>query len=114
VDDHNILNYYKTIFNLYFINFECIPGIFSKIKNTCQWYKFTCSQFLRFLDFFEKTLLNMYKIRYWNYYNNIDHITNNVSESYNKYLKKLFVRKPTFYKLIYELQFEESKSYNDY
>ena len=56
----------------------------------------------------------MYKIRYWNYYHNIDHITNNASESYNKYLKKLFVKKPTFYKLIYEIQFEESKSFSDY
>ena len=115
VDDHNILNcYYKVISNLCFINPEYIPCIFNKIKNTCQWYKSNCSQFLRFLDYFEKAFLNMYKIRYWNYYNNIDHITNNASESYNKYLKKLYVKKPTFYKLIYEIQFEESKSYNDY
>ncbi|ORY23405.1 hypothetical protein LY90DRAFT_515068 [Neocallimastix californiae] len=45
-----------------------------------------------------------------------DHITNNASESYNSYLKNLnlFVKKPSFYKLIYTIQFEESKSYYDY
>ena len=113
VDDHNNC-YYKAISNLCFINPEYIPGIFNKNKNTCQRYISTCSQFLIFLDYFEKTFLNIYKIRYWNYYNNIDHITNNASELYNKYLKNLFVKKPTFYKLIYEIQFEKSKSYNDY
>ncbi|KAG4094043.1 hypothetical protein H8356DRAFT_1428207 [Neocallimastix lanati (nom. inval.)] len=77
-------------------------------------YKSTCSQFLNFLDYFEKTFLNIYNIKYWNYYNNIDYITNNASESYNSYLKNLFVKKPSFYKLIYTIQFEESKSYYDY
>ncbi|KAG4087812.1 hypothetical protein H8356DRAFT_1433280 [Neocallimastix lanati (nom. inval.)] len=81
VKDHNILNTYKAISNLYY---------------------------------FEKTFLNIYNIKYWNYYNNIDHITNNASESYNSYLKNLFVKKPSFYKLIYTIQFEESKSYYDY
>ncbi|KAG4102931.1 hypothetical protein H8356DRAFT_1420758 [Neocallimastix lanati (nom. inval.)] len=115
VKDHNILNtYYKAISNLCFINIEYIPDIFNKIKNTCMRYKSTCSQFLNFLDYFEKTFLNIYNIKYWNYYNNIDHITNNASESYNSYLKKLFVKKPSFYKLIYTIQFEESKSYYDY
>ncbi|ORY17893.1 hypothetical protein LY90DRAFT_517525 [Neocallimastix californiae] len=115
VKDHNILNtYYKAISNLCFINIEYIPDIFNKIKNTCMRYKSTCSQFLNFLDYFEKTFLNIYNIKYWNYYNNIDHITNNASESYNSYLKNLFVKKPSFYKLIYTIQFEESKSYYDY
>ncbi|ORY13115.1 hypothetical protein LY90DRAFT_518234 [Neocallimastix californiae] len=115
VKDHNILNtYYKAISNLCFINIEYIPDIFNKIKNTCMRYKSTCSQFLNFLDYFEKTFLNIYNIKYWNYYNNIDHITNNASESYNSYLKILFVKKPSFYKLIYTIQFEESKSYYDY
>ncbi|KAG4086382.1 hypothetical protein H8356DRAFT_1373174 [Neocallimastix lanati (nom. inval.)] len=115
VKDHNILNtYYKAISNLCFINIEYIPDIFNKIKNTCMRYKSTCSQFLNFLDYFEKTFLNIYNIKYWNYYNNIDYITNNASESYNSYLKNLFVKKPSFYKLIYTIQFEESKSYYDY
>ncbi|ORY38268.1 hypothetical protein LY90DRAFT_510921 [Neocallimastix californiae] len=115
VKDHNILNtYYKAISNLCFINIEYIPDIFNKIKNTCKRYESTCSQFLNFLDYFEKTFLNIYNIKYWNYYNNIDHITNNASESYNSYLKNLFVKKPSFYKLIYTIQFEESISYYDY
>ncbi|KAG4083009.1 hypothetical protein H8356DRAFT_1383049 [Neocallimastix lanati (nom. inval.)] len=115
VKDHNILNtYYKAISNLCFINIEYIPDIFNKIKNICKRYESTCSQFLNFLDYFEKTFLNIYNIKYWNYYNNIDHITNNASESYNSYLKNLFVKKPSFYKLIYTIQFEESKSYYDY
>ncbi|KAL6613257.1 hypothetical protein U3516DRAFT_798001 [Neocallimastix sp. 'constans'] len=113
--DHKILNtYYKAISNLCFINIEYIPDIFNKIKNTCKRYESTCSQFLNFLDYFEKTFLNIHNIKYWNYYNNIDHITNNASESYNSYLKNLFVKKPSFYKLIYTIQFEESKSYYDY
>jgi len=88
VKDHNILNtYYKVISNLYFINIEYIPNIFNKIKITCKRYESTCSQFLNFLDYFEKTFLNIYNIKYWNYYNNMDHITNNASESFNSYLK---------------------------
>ncbi|KAG4088993.1 hypothetical protein H8356DRAFT_1432363 [Neocallimastix lanati (nom. inval.)] len=115
VKDHNILNtYYKAISNLCFINIEYIPDIFNKIKNTCKRYESTCSQFLNFLDYFEKTFLNIYNIKYWYYYNNIDHITNNASESYNSYLKNLFVKKPSFYKLIYTIQFEESIYYYDY
>ncbi|KAG4108009.1 hypothetical protein H8356DRAFT_1379809 [Neocallimastix lanati (nom. inval.)] len=42
------------------------------------------------------------------------HITNNVSETFNKYLKKLFAKKPTFFQLPSELQKEESKYYIDY
>ncbi|KAL6600121.1 hypothetical protein U3516DRAFT_762224 [Neocallimastix sp. 'constans'] len=55
VKDHNILNtYYKVISNLCFINIECIPDIFNKIKIICKRYESTY------------------------------HITNNTSESYNK------------------------------
>ncbi|KAL6636066.1 hypothetical protein U3516DRAFT_733124 [Neocallimastix sp. 'constans'] len=43
------------------------------------------TQFLNFLDYFEKTFLNFHNIKYWNYYN-IDHITNNASKSYNKFI----------------------------
>ncbi|ORX76116.1 hypothetical protein BCR32DRAFT_248991 [Anaeromyces robustus] len=55
-----------------------------------------------------------YDIKYWNYYNGIEHIANNVSESFNKYLKLLFQNKLTFYKLIHKLKKEESLSFNDY
>ncbi|KAG4092119.1 hypothetical protein H8356DRAFT_1353496 [Neocallimastix lanati (nom. inval.)] len=49
-----------------------------------------------------------------NYFNDINHITNNASESFNNYLKKLFYKKPSFYELIYHLKREESLSYNNY
>ncbi|KAL6594837.1 hypothetical protein U3516DRAFT_915998, partial [Neocallimastix sp. 'constans'] len=42
--------------------------------------------FLEFLDYFKKTYLKSYKIKYLNYYNNIEHITNNALKSYNNYL----------------------------
>ncbi|KAL6632496.1 hypothetical protein U3516DRAFT_735909 [Neocallimastix sp. 'constans'] len=62
----------------------------------------------------KKTYLYKYDIQYWNYYNDINHITNNASESFNNYLKKLFYKKPSFYELIYHLKREESLSYNNY
>ncbi|KAL6590008.1 hypothetical protein U3516DRAFT_858187 [Neocallimastix sp. 'constans'] len=47
-------------------------------------------------------------------YENIEHLTNNASESYNSYLNNIFPNKPIFYKLIYILKEEENLSYNDY
>ncbi|KAG4107175.1 hypothetical protein H8356DRAFT_1359757 [Neocallimastix lanati (nom. inval.)] len=61
-----------------------------------------------------KTYLYKYNIQYWNYYNDINQITNNASELFNNYLKKLFYKKPSFYELIYHLKREESLSYNNY
>ena len=40
-------------------------------------------QFLKFLDFFLKKKKNLKYYKNWNYYNNIEHITNNVSEFFN-------------------------------
>ncbi|KAG4090031.1 hypothetical protein H8356DRAFT_1410503 [Neocallimastix lanati (nom. inval.)] len=57
----------------------------------------------------------IFEIENWNYYDNIEHIYNyNASESFNKYLKKLFAKKPFFFQLLLELQKEESKYYIDY
>ena len=39
----------------------------------------------------------------WNYYNNMEHITNNASESLNNYLNNLFPIKPSYYELINKL-----------
>jgi len=69
---------------------------------------------LKFLDFFYNNYLLKYDLDSWNYYNNIEHITNNASESFNNYLNNLFPKKPTFYKLIIILRKEESLSYTDY
>ncbi|KAG4097404.1 hypothetical protein H8356DRAFT_1425482 [Neocallimastix lanati (nom. inval.)] len=69
---------------------------------------------VKFLEYFKKTYLINYETENWNYYDNIEHITNNVSETFNKYLKKLFAKKTTFFQLLSELQKEESKYYIDY
>ena len=71
-------------------------------------------QFLEFLEYFIKTYLINFETENWNYYDNIEQITNNVSETFNKYLKKLFAKKLTFFQLLSELQKEESKYYIDY
>ena len=65
------------------------------------------SIFLNFLDYFNKTYLYKYDIQYWNYYNDIDHITNNASESFNNYLKKIVLQK-TFFILI-DLSFKKRR-----
>ncbi|KAG4083111.1 hypothetical protein H8356DRAFT_1437178 [Neocallimastix lanati (nom. inval.)] len=57
---------------------------------------------------------NDYNVNNWNYYENIEHLTNNASKSYNSYLSNIFPNKPLFYKLIYILKEEENLSYNDY
>ncbi|KAG4081394.1 hypothetical protein H8356DRAFT_1339713 [Neocallimastix lanati (nom. inval.)] len=57
---------------------------------------------------------NDYNVNNWNYYENIERLTNNASESYNSYLNNIFPNKPLFYKLIYILKEEENLSYNDY
>ena len=55
-----------------------------------------------------------YNVNNWNYYENIEYLTNNASESYNSYLNNIFPNKPLFYKLIYILKEEENLFYNDY
>ncbi|KAG4083119.1 hypothetical protein H8356DRAFT_1362492 [Neocallimastix lanati (nom. inval.)] len=55
-----------------------------------------------------------YDMKIWNYYNNIEHITNNASESLNNYLNNLFPTKPSFYELIDKLNELEHLSYYDY
>ncbi|KAG4107866.1 hypothetical protein H8356DRAFT_1416254 [Neocallimastix lanati (nom. inval.)] len=72
------------------------------------------NNFLQFLEYFNKNYLLMYNVNNWNYYENIEHLTNNASESYNSYLNNIFPNKPLFYKLIYILKEEENLSYNDY
>ncbi|KAL6621107.1 hypothetical protein U3516DRAFT_811157 [Neocallimastix sp. 'constans'] len=95
----------------YEILFEEIKKKFYKIKSECQEHNYV--QFLEFLGYFKKTYLINFETENWNYYGNIEHITNNVSETFNKNLKKLFAKKPTFFQLLSELQKEESKYYID-
>ncbi|KAG4104447.1 hypothetical protein H8356DRAFT_1369830 [Neocallimastix lanati (nom. inval.)] len=108
---HKIYLLYKAITNFPFINPEYIFDIYNYIKIICQIYNYF--NFLNFLEYFNKTYLYKYDIQYWNYYNDVNHITNNASESFNNYLK-LFYKKLSFYELIYHLKREESLSYNNY
>jgi len=110
--NHKFYLFYKAITNFPFINPEYIFDIYNYIKIICQIYNYF--HFLNFLEYFNKTYLYKYDIQYWNYYNDINHITNNASESFNNYLKKLFYKKPSFYELIYHLKREESLSYYNY
>ncbi|KAG4097789.1 hypothetical protein H8356DRAFT_940396, partial [Neocallimastix lanati (nom. inval.)] len=103
-NNHKIYLLYKAITNFPFINPEYIFDIYNYIKIICQIYNYF--NFLNFLEYFNKTYLYKYDIQYWNYYNDINHITNNASESFNNYLKKLFYKKPSLYELIYHLKRE--------
>jgi len=38
-------------------------------------------QFLKFLEYFYKTYLVGYDMKFWNYFNNMEHIINNAPES---------------------------------
>ena len=98
--------YYNAILNLPFINPNYILDIFHKIKKSC--IEKNYNQFLIFLEYFRKTYLILYNIENWNYYNNIEHITNNASESYNNYIGSLFLKKSTYFRLIYTLNNEIS------
>ncbi|KAL6623829.1 hypothetical protein U3516DRAFT_795393 [Neocallimastix sp. 'constans'] len=61
-----------------------------------------------------KSIKNNYYMKIWNYYNNMEHITNNASESLNNYLNNLFPTKPSFYELIDKFNELEHLSYYDY
>ncbi len=111
-DNKELYIYYKSISNFPFINSEYIFDIYNKYKNKCQNKNYI--DFLKFLKYFRNTYLIDYDPKYWNYYENIIHITNNASESYNNYLKNKFPKKPTFTQLIQKLQNEESLSFDDY
>ncbi|KAL6613702.1 hypothetical protein U3516DRAFT_867550, partial [Neocallimastix sp. 'constans'] len=75
--------HYKFISNFPFINFEYINDIYNKIKSECLEQRY--DNFLELLEYFEITYLKDYEIKYWNYYDNIEHLTNNASESFDNY-----------------------------
>ena len=53
-------------------------------------------------------------MKIWNYYNNMEHLTNNASESLNNYLNNLFSTIPSYYELIDKLNELEHLPYYDY
>ncbi|KAG4105808.1 hypothetical protein H8356DRAFT_1406288 [Neocallimastix lanati (nom. inval.)] len=95
------------------INFHCDfeQGISNAAKKH---YKRSLENQKNILCYHEVKNNNDYNVNNWNYYENIEHLTNNASESYNSYLNNIFPNKPLFYKLIYILKEEENLSYNDY
>ncbi|KAG4081734.1 hypothetical protein H8356DRAFT_1756662 [Neocallimastix lanati (nom. inval.)] len=111
-NNNDVYIYYKAISNLPFINPNYIFDIYIIIKRICQKKKYI--NFLQFLEYFNKNYLLKYNVNNWNYYENIEHLTNNASEFYNSNLNNIFPNKPLFYKLIYILKEEENLSYNDY
>jgi len=72
------------------------------------------TNFWNFWEYFENTYLIDHNIYEWNYYNCIEHITNNASESFNNYLSYLIPKKPNFYVFVNVLRLEENVSYLKY
>jgi len=70
--------------NLPFVNPEYIIDTSSKIR-----FEINNDYFLKLLDYFlkEKKYLKNYKN--WNYYNNMEHITNIINNSLDNYLDNL-------------------------
>ena len=60
------------------------------------------------------TNIKLYKIKRWNYFDKYRHVTNNDVESCNAKFNNLFQKKPTYFKLIYELLLEEASIINEY
>ena len=102
-NDDNILILYNMINNLYLCHPDYVKIVFYKIKD-----KSDNENFDKFLKYFEEYYINMYNIKNWNYFNNFRHITNNAYESYNAKINNQFQKKPTYFKLIYELRLEEA------
>ncbi|KAL6628291.1 hypothetical protein U3516DRAFT_536283, partial [Neocallimastix sp. 'constans'] len=75
---------YQNLSNFPFINPEYIYDIYNIIKGKFQEHNYV--QFLEFSEYFKKTSLINYETENWIHYDNIDHITNNVLESFKKYL----------------------------
>jgi len=79
VKNNDVYIYYKAISNLPFINPNYIFDIYIIIKRICQEKKY--NNFLQFLEYFNKNYLLKYNVNNWNYYENIEHLINNASES---------------------------------
>ena len=91
--------------NLFLCDPIYVKEVFHIIKS-----KSTNENFNNFLEYYEKEFIKLHKIENWNYYQDYHHITNNECEAYNSKLNKLFDKKPTYFKLIYELRIEEAKN----
>ena len=95
--------------NLFLCDPIYVKEVFDIIKS-----KSTNENFNNFLEYYEKEFIKLHKIENWNYYQDYRHITNNACEAYNSKLNKLFDKKPTYFKLIYELRIKEANIINIY
>ena len=108
-NDENLYTLYNIMCNLFLCDPEYVVYVFDIIKR-----KSDNDNFNNFLKYFETEYIKRYGINNWNYYENYRHMTNNACEAYNSKLNRLFDKKPTFYKLIYELRTEEADIVNKY
>lgn len=106
-DEVNIL--YRCIRNLPFIDPDYVIKIFKYIKE-----KNVNSNFDKFLKYFEDYYIRRINLREWNYFDVIEHTTNNCCESYNNKINNYFNKKPTFFKLLYILRNEEDEIIKEY
>ena len=98
-NNDNLYIFYNMINNLYLCHPDYVVIVFNKIKEQSN-----NETFNKFLEYFENTFIKKYNVKNWNYFNNFRHITNNACESYNAKLNSLFEKKPTYFKLVYELR----------
>ena len=108
-NNDNLFILYKAIYNLYLCDPEYIVKVFKIIRQ-----KSNNINFNKFLDYYEEEYFKVFNISNWNYYKNYRHITNNACEAYNSKINKLFDKKPSFFKLVYELSVEESSIITNY
>ena len=66
------------------------------------------------MKYYEDNYIRKLNIKEWNYFDNIEHTTNNCCESYNNKINHYFNKKPTFFKLLYILRNEEDEVIKEY
>lgn len=108
-EDNKIFGFYNTIKNLYLCDPSYVKIVFNIIEN-----ENTNKNFGLFLEYFKKEYLKIFPVEGWNYYLDYRYCTNNACEGYNSKLNKLFQSKPSFFKLLHELRYEEQDIVNTY
>ena len=93
---------------LAFIPVDFVPKVFNLLKKDSKPRFFN-----RFINYFEKNYIKK-NIESWNYFNQLDHRTNNAVEGYNNMLNSTFNAKPTLFKLLHILREDEGKILKEY
>ena len=100
--DDNVNLLFKCITNLVFVDPQYTIKLYDVIIQ-----KNTNDNFKKFLKYFKEAYINKYNHNTWNYFENIQNITNNCCESYNNKIDNYFNKKTTFFKLLCVLKKEE-------